>query len=99
MGKKRGHIPIRTCVCCRIRCNKKDLIRLVLNVKGDVVRDKSGKGQGRGAYVCGREECWAGLKAGKVLARAFKRKDPLLVHSRLSSRLTPAPVGLCSLLV
>ncbi len=45
------HIPIRECICCRTKAAKAELIRVVKNETGIFV-DKSGKQQGRGAYVC-----------------------------------------------
>ncbi len=72
MSRNRGHTPIRTCICCGARREKRDLIRLVLDMNGDVVRNHPGKG--RGAYVCGNDKGFSALKAGKGLNRAFKRK-------------------------
>ena len=74
MSRNRGHIPIRTCICCGARRNKQELIRLVLDTNGVVVRDIRGNGQGRGAYVCGNESCLSVLETGRGLGRAFRRK-------------------------
>ena len=72
MSKTRGHIPIRTCISCGVKREKKELIRLVLDTDGMVVRDSCGKG--RGAYICRNEDCLSVLKTGKGLNRAFRRK-------------------------
>ena len=74
MGSTRGHIPIRTCICCGAKRNKRELIRFVLDPDGMVGRDDRGKGQGRGAYICRNEACLSVLKTGKGLNRAFRRK-------------------------
>ena len=50
-------IPQRMCVSCRIRRNKIDLIRVVLQPDGQVIVDPSGKKPGRGAYVCRDKDC------------------------------------------
>ena len=81
MGKDKGHIPIRTCVSCRAKRNKKELIRLVLDAQGVVIRDDSGKGEGRGAYVCMSKSCWDSLRKGRLLNRAFKKQGPRVVHA------------------
>ena len=74
MSRNQGHIPIRTCICCGAKQNKQELIRLVLDMNGVVVKDDRGNGQGRGAYVCRSEDCLSVLKTGKGLNRAFRRK-------------------------
>ncbi len=74
MGNTRGHIPIRTCINCGAKRNKRELIRLVLDTNGVVVKDDRGEGQGRGAYICGNEDCLSVLRTGKGLSRAFRRK-------------------------
>jgi len=50
-------IPQRMCVSCRVRRDKKDLIRVVLMPDGQAMIDPSGKKPGRGAYVCKNREC------------------------------------------
>ena len=74
MSRNRGHIPIRTCICCGAKRNKRELIRLVLDPGDVVVRDNRGNGQGRGAYICRNGDCLSVLKTGKGLSRAFRRK-------------------------
>jgi len=78
MSKGKGHIPIRTCICCGIKRGKKDLTRLVLTAGGMVVQDISGKGKGRGAYVCADKSCLMALKTGKRLNRAFRTENRLV---------------------
>lgn len=57
------HIPQRTCVACRKVKAKRELIRLVRVADGSVEVDTSGRKAGRGAYLCGVQECWEiGLK-------------------------------------
>ena len=54
---------------------------MVLDAQGVVIRDDSGKGEGRGAYVCMRKSCWASLRRGRLLNRAFKKDGPMVVHA------------------
>ncbi|MGC9399988.1 MAG: RNase P modulator RnpM [Anaerolineae bacterium] len=72
-GKKsKGHIPERTCVACRAKRPKRELIRLVRTPEKTVLVDESGKRNGRGAYLCPRRACWErALKQGS-LERALK---------------------------
>jgi len=58
MYRKNKHIPQRTCVACRQKRDKKDLIRLVRTNDGVVEVDTSARKPGRGAYLCPRKSCW-----------------------------------------
>jgi len=80
MGKDKGHIPIRTCVSCGAKRNKKELIRLVLDAQGVIIGYDSGKGEGRGAYVCMSKSCWESLRKGRLLNRAFRKEGPMVLN-------------------
>lgn len=64
--------PQRTCIACREMKDKTLLIRVVKNKDGEIFVDKTGKANGRGAYVCKNKECFAKLKKSKGLSRTFK---------------------------
>lgn len=49
-------IPERMCVVCRQMKPKNELIRVV-NSDGNVAVDKTGKGGGRGVYLCKCKDC------------------------------------------
>ena len=51
------HIPARSCVVCRAKGSKRDLIRIVKSPDGSAVIDISGKLPGRGCYICPDSEC------------------------------------------
>ncbi len=48
---KQRKIPMRSCIVTKEKCEKKDLIRVVRNNKGEVSVDLTGKANGRGAYL------------------------------------------------
>ena len=54
---KPRHIPQRSCIVCREKKDKRDLIRLVYS-STIVEIDQKGKKPGRGAYLCPKYECW-----------------------------------------
>ena len=85
MGRSKGHIPIRTCVSCKIKRRKTDLIRIVLDAQGRVVRDKNGKRPGRGAYVCESRSCLERLVRGNILTKAFREKGTITIHPFLET--------------
>ncbi|WP_425540123.1 RNase P modulator RnpM [Microaceticoccus formicicus] len=57
MTGKTKKVPIRKCVGCQDSGSKKELIRIVKNKELGVVVDKTGKLNGRGAYLCKNIEC------------------------------------------
>ncbi|MBR0190290.1 MAG: YlxR family protein [Clostridia bacterium] len=63
-------VPMRTCIACRTVKPKKELIRIVKSEEG-ISLDRTGRKNGRGAYICDDENCIAKLKKGKLLNRAF----------------------------
>ncbi len=54
---REGHIPIRTCVGCRKRRKKEEMIWLSQRPEGMVVVDAKKPHQGRGLYLCPDREC------------------------------------------
>ncbi|HSJ54380.1 MAG TPA: YlxR family protein [Anaerolineae bacterium] len=71
-GKRRKHVPLRSCIVCQEKRPKRELIRVVCTPEGTIEVDPRGKRPGRGAYVCRDPRCWeAGLEPRK-LARALK---------------------------
>ncbi len=63
--KRKKKIPLRKCVGCDERREKKELIRIVRTPDGEVDVDTTGKKPGRGAYLCPSRDC---------LQKAFKNK-------------------------
>lgn len=57
MGRQR-RIPTRTCVICKERRQKDDLLRIVRTPEGQVVFDRTGRLNGRGAYICSDADHW-----------------------------------------
>jgi predicted RNA-binding protein YlxR (DUF448 family) len=55
---KPRHVPIRTCAGCRQERPKREMVRVVRTPEGSVVVDQTGKGAGRGAYLCPSFDCW-----------------------------------------
>jgi predicted RNA-binding protein YlxR (DUF448 family) len=49
---RRRHVPMRTCVACGLKTEKRELLRVVSSPDGSVTVDDSGRRNGRGAYLC-----------------------------------------------
>jgi predicted RNA-binding protein YlxR (DUF448 family) len=63
-------IPMRTCIACRQNKPKKELIRIV-KFGEEISLDKTGKANGRGAYVCNDVECVKKVCKSKLLNKTF----------------------------
>ncbi len=65
--KRPKHVPERTCIACKQKRAKWELVRIVRTVDGSLEIDPRGKKAGRGAYLCKLQECWEiGLKKKRL---------------------------------
>ena len=85
--QKQKKIPQRKCIACQDRDAKRDLVRIVKNKEGQIFLDKTGKANGRGAYICKDSECLKKAIKSKALNRAFKMEVPNEVYEKLLSEL------------
>lgn len=65
-------IPQRTCLGCNEAKPKNELIRIVKQSDGKIFVDKTGKAEGRGAYICNNVECLEKAIKSKRLNRSFE---------------------------
>lgn len=56
MNKRK--IPLRKCLGCEERKEKKNLIRIVKTPDKEIIIDLLGNKNGRGAYVCNNIDCF-----------------------------------------
>lgn len=71
------------CIGCNVKKNKKDLIRVVINKLKDIAIDKTGKLEGRGAYICDNIECLEKAVKTKKLERVFKSEITEEIYNKL----------------
>ncbi len=86
--KRQKHVPLRSCVVCRAKRPKRELIRIVRTAEGVVQVDATGKANGRGAYLCSEPACWVGGVTRGKLSQALKSELKESARERL---LTFAP--------
>ena len=67
-------IPQRTCIGCNQVKSKKELIRVVKNKQGEISVDKTGRKEGRGAYLCNDINCLDKAIKTRRLERIFEIK-------------------------
>ncbi|WTW94613.1 YlxR family protein [Streptomycetaceae bacterium NBC_01309] len=83
--------PVRTCVGCRARAAKTDLVRVVA-VEGACVPDPRGTLPGRGAHLHPDPECLALAERRKAFPRALRVSGPLEL-ARLHAMVAPDGAG------
>ena len=66
--------PQRTCMGCNEKKHKKDLIRIVKNKENEISIDRTGKLDGRGAYICDDIKCLEKVIKSKRLEKIFDYK-------------------------
>ncbi|MDA8219548.1 MAG: RNase P modulator RnpM [Chloroflexota bacterium] len=71
-GPRPKPIPQRSCVACRQVRPKRELVRVVRTLSGEVEVDPTGKKAGRGAYLCRRRGCWEMAIRKKSLEHALQ---------------------------
>ncbi len=69
-----GNQPQRTCMGCNTKKEKRELIRIVKNKEGEIKIDRTGKQEGRGAYLCDNIECLEKVIKSKRLERILDIK-------------------------
>ena len=73
-AKRRKHIPLRSCIACREKLPKRELIRIVRTPEGTFEVDPEGKRAGRGAYLCRKRQCSETALTPGRLSQALKAK-------------------------
>lgn len=80
---KQRKIPMRTCVVTREKYPKNELIRVVRTPEGNVLVDKSGKQNGKGAYLKLDETVINKARQSKVLDRTLETVVPDNIYEEL----------------
>ncbi|WP_083502332.1 YlxR family protein [Sphaerimonospora mesophila] len=83
--------PLRTCVGCRVRTAKSELLRLVV-VEGVVIPDPGGRLPGRGASLHPSPRCLELAERRRAFSRAFRAQGSLDL-SALRAHLEGLDVG------
>ena len=73
MNKKQ---PLRQCTGCGEMKPKRELVRVVKSPEGNISLDRSGKANGRGAYICHNAECYKKAVKAKRFEKAFSMQIP-----------------------
>ena len=71
------------CMGCNEKKDKRELIRIVLNKEGEITIDKTGKLEGRGAYICDKIDCLEKVIKTKRLERTLNTKIEDEIYNKL----------------
>ena len=82
MNKK---VPMRQCVGCGTMKNKKEMMRVLKTAEEGIILDKTGKKNGRGAYLCESMECLKLARKNRGLERSFKMSIPNEVYDNMEN--------------
>ncbi|HVA24663.1 MAG TPA: YlxR family protein [Chloroflexota bacterium] len=81
--------PERTCVGCRTKRPKRELVRIVWAADSLAVQlDEGQRMPGRGAYVCREQRCLAAGITKRGLDRTLRIKVPAAARQELSRAFT-----------
>ncbi len=73
--KRQKQKPQRSCIVCRQKTDKQQLTRIVKTPDSGIVVDRTGKQNGRGAYLCNQPSCWDKIiNNTRILDQALKTK-------------------------
>ena len=67
-------IPLRRCIGCFESKPKNELYRIVKTPEGEILLYKTGKKNGRGAYICSNKDCLEKAIKAKRLEKEFETK-------------------------
>ena len=84
MNKK---ATMRQCVGCRQMFEKRTLLRVIKTPEGEITFDKTGKKNGRGAYICPDVSCLQQARRNHGLNRSLKMEVPDEVFEELEKEL------------
>lgn len=81
-------LPLRKCTGCLEMKDKREMIRIVKDINGEMSLDFVGKKSGRGAYVCPNLNCLDQAEKSRGLERSFKMKISKEIYESLRNELT-----------
>ncbi len=76
-------LPQRTCMGCNQKKDKNQLIRIVKNKENGIIIDKTGKKEGRGAYICDDVKCLEKVIKSKRLEKVFETEITQEIYESL----------------
>ena len=85
--------PVRQCVACHEKKEKRQLVRVVRSPEGVISVDARGKMPGRGAYLCRNAACLERAVRSRALQRALECEIPPQTLELLRTQIEEADDG------
>ncbi len=80
-------LPTRRCTGCGEHFPKNVLVRILRTPDGNIVLDKTGKGSGRGAYICKSAACLNKARRASRIERSLNCEIPSDIYTRIEEEL------------
>ncbi len=80
-------IPVRQCIGCREMKPKNELVRIIRTPENEICLDKTGKKNGRGAYLCLNKDCYDKAVKSKGIERSLKVSIPKEIYDAIGEEL------------
>ena len=77
------NIPQRTCIGCNVKNDKMNFIRIVKDNQNNISIDRTGKANGRGAYICDSIDCLEKAIKNKKIEKSFKMSIDNEIYEKL----------------
>lgn len=66
---------------------KNELVRIIRTPKNEICLDKTGKKNGRGAYLCGNKACYDKAVKSRGIERSLKVEIPKEIYDAIGEEL------------
>ena len=81
-------IPMRQCVGCGEMKEKKSLIRVIRTPDGTILLDRTGRANGRGAYLCKNPVCLKKARKANRISQALSCQVSDEMYAKIEGELT-----------
>ena len=78
---------MRQCIGCQEMKSKKEMIRVIKTPEDEICLDKTGRKNGRGAYICLNQACLEKAKKTKALERSLKTEIPEEIYQTIAEEM------------
>lgn len=83
--------PLRTCIACRQKQEKENLLRIVSNKSNLVLIDKEQNADGRGCYICKNKDCLMKAVQKRLLSKSYKKNIDNKIYEELQFEIDRLP--------
>ena len=80
-------VPLRKCTGCGQMKSKREMLRVLKTTENEILFDRTGKKNGRGAYLCCNRECLEIAFKNRGLERSLKCQIPVEIIESLKKEL------------